>query len=664
MSRNYNRRASLVPALKVSVVAVGLVLAGSAQAISLKFDNGITGSFDTTMSYGVSIRTKDAAADLIGIANGGTSRSVNEDDGDRNYKKGKPFSNLFKVSHELELKSNDWGLFVRGLYFIDFENNHKDTLGPEAKDRVGQDARILDAFVTKSFAVGDRNIKTRWGQQVISWGESTFIPNSINSINAVDLSKLRVPGSELKDGLIPTASVWGSMELTNNASVEAYYLLNFDKTRLDPRGTYWSSNDYVTPDGNQVFLSFGRRHDLSYGKGPGNPIPPTSTAFPTTQLLGYGPFDAAASVWAPRGPDQTPSDHGQYGLAFRYLAPMLNNTEFGFYFEKYHSRTPYVSGFKGNPTSLLTSGPLGANPAINQNGTASYFIEYPENIRLYGMSFNTQGPAGIALQGEVSYRPNQPLAYSGVEVLLAALGLPNQLTGDAIIPATISQAPPYGVSAARLVPDGTLLRGWERVKMMQMQMTATKSIPNFLGSDQGVFVVEAGRTQYTGLRSDVYFNGPGVNLPVTFNGANGFSQAGSQQPGGFVTKSSWGYRLAARMDYSNLVLGANVSPRLAFSHDVSGVSQTFNEGVKSLSVGANFDWQKRWALDLSYTGYSGGRVFCGTDTVTSAAAQSSLAAQIAGVPALGIAPQGANWCSSTNPLHDRSFYSVVVSYSF
>ncbi len=662
MSRNYNRRASLVPALKVSVVAVGLVLAGSAQAISLKFDNGMTGSFDTTMSYGVSIRTKDAAADLVGIGNGGTSRSVNEDDGDRNYKKGKPFSNLFKVSHELELKSNDWGLFVRGLYFIDFENNHKNTLGPEAQDRVGQDARILDAFVTKSFAVGDRNLKTRWGQQVISWGESTFIPNSINSINAVDLSKLRVPGSELKDGLIPTASIWGSLELTNNASVEAYYLLNFDKTRLDPRGTYWSSNDYVSPDGDKVFLSFGRRHDLSYGKTPGNLIPPTSAAYPTTQALGYGPFDIAASVWAPRGPDQGPSDHGQYGLAFRYLAPMLNNTEFGFYFEKYHSRTPFVSGYKGTPSSIVTGGPLAA--AVGHTGTASYFIEYPENIRLYGMSFNTQGPAGIALQGEVSYRPNQPLAYSGVEVLLAALGLPNQLTGDAIIPGTIASAPPYGVSAARLVPDGTLLRGWERTKMMQMQITATKSFPNFLGADQGVFVVEAGRTQYNGLRTDVYFNGPGVNLPVTFNGANGFSQAGSQQPAGFLTKTSWGYRLAARLDYSNLVMGANVTPRLAFSHDVSGVSQTFNEGVKSLSLGANFDWQKRWALDLSYTGYSGGRTFCGTDTVTSATAQSGLAAQIAGVPALGITGQGANWCSSANPLHDRSFYSVVVSYSF
>jgi hypothetical protein len=101
---------------------------------------------------------------------------------------------------------------------------------------------------------------------------------------------------------------------------------------------------------------------------------------------------------------------------------------------------------------------------------------------------------------------------------------------------------------------------------------------------------------------------------------------------------------------------------LAFNHDVKGVSQTFNEGVKSLSVGTNFDWQRRWSLDLSYTGYFGGRTFCGTDAVTNAG-QTALAAQINGVPGFAAA-QGANYCSSANPIRDRDFYSLVVTYSF
>ena len=113
-----------------------------------------------------------------------------------------------------------------------------------------------------------------------------------------------------------------------------------------------------------------------------------------------------------RADDHNPKDTGQWGVAMRYLATELNNTEFGFYSMNYHSRTPLVSGTTGSPTtsssrvsSIVTGGPLNAA----QNGTSRYFAEYPEDIRLYGISFNTAGPAGVAFQGEYSYRPNQPV---------------------------------------------------------------------------------------------------------------------------------------------------------------------------------------------------------------------------------------------------------------
>ncbi len=39
------------------------------------------------------------------------------------------------------------------------------------------------------------------------------------------------------------------------------------------------------------------------------------------------------------------------------------------------------------------------------------------------MSFNTQlQSSGVALQGEVAYRQNQPLQYDDVELLFSALG--------------------------------------------------------------------------------------------------------------------------------------------------------------------------------------------------------------------------------------------------
>ena len=668
MSRSHNSRCVSVPVLKATALAVGLALAGAAGAEQFKFDNGMTGSFDTTISAGVSVRAESVAPSLIGISNGGTARSVNEDDADRFYKRGDAFSELLKVTHDLEVKMDTWGVFVRGLYFIDFKNRHNPNLGPIGRDRLYKDARILDAFVTKSFDPFGKNVRLRAGNQVISWGESTFISNGINVINPVDVSKLRVPGAELKEGFIPTSSVSGSFELSKSASMEAFYLFNHDKVKLDPRGSYFSSNDYATDDGNQVFIGFGRRNDNT-GRIPANPIvlPAAALANPTLNavnngLIGlYGPPSVLAAVWAPRAPDRYPSDHGQYGVAFRYLANELNNTEFGLYFMNYHSRIPFLSGVKGTVTSAITGGPLTATLCsaglVAAIGTAacdqartdlkgSYFAEYPEDIRLYGVSFNTQGPLGIALQGEYSFRPNQPLQYAATELLLAALGAPNLITGFTQIPgATV------GATAAALVPNGTYQQGWTRVKMSQFQMTGTKSFPAVFRADQGVVVGEVGFTKYHGLPTGQKFNGPALHLPATPLAASLASSAAfAQQTDGFVTGNSWGYRFVGRLEYSNLVLGANVAPRLAFNHDVSGVSQTFNEGVKSYSLGTNFDWQKKLTLDLAYTSYFGGRIYCGTDTVASA--QVLLAGQ----------PQ--SYCSNANPIRDRDFYSVVVSYSF
>jgi hypothetical protein len=655
MSTSQSKRIRFTtPALKLSALAVGLALAGAAGAEQFKFDNGLTGSFDSTFSYGLSIRMQDPSKDLIGIANGGTSRSVNEDDGTRNYKKNEAFANVLKGTHELSAKWEDWGVLVRGTYFTDFANRNKGELGPIGRQRMGQDARILDAFITKSFDVGGKNLRIRAGNQVISWGESTFIANGINAINAVDLVKLRTPGSELKEAFLPTTSLWGSLELTKSASVEAYVQFNHDKTKLDPKGSYWSNNDFASDDATQVFVGFGRRGDLT-GRGALNPIPPTTpTAGPIANAL-YGPFSLAAQIWAPRGADQPPSDSGQYGLAFRYLASDFNNTEFGLYYLNYHSKIPLFSGIKGTVTSALTGGPLAT--AVGHTGTATYFAEYPENIRLYGFSFNTQGPAGIALQGEYSYRPNQPLQYSTPELLLAALGAPNLITGFRTIPGTEASVPPYGASAAGLVPNGTYQRGWDRAKMSQLQMTATKSIPSILGAEQMVMVGEFGYTKYHGLRQDVKFNGPGVFLPATLQGAN-VTGAGAVQTDGFLTETSYGYRLVGRLEYNNALFGANLAPRIAFNHDVKGVSQTFNEGVKSLSIGANVDYQRKFSVDLSYTAYSGGRTYCGTDRVDNLASsnQQTLAGQIA--------LQGASYCSSANPIKDRDFVSLVVSYSF
>jgi len=643
------------PAARPLVAALALALAPATPALALQFEfaNGIKANLDTTVTYGVSIRASERDPSLIGIANGGTSRSVNEDDGDLNFEKGKPFANVVKATVDAEIKWKNWGFFGRGTAFYDFDLHDSNKLGDTGRDRLGQNVVGLDGFFFANFEPMGKNLRVRAGRQVISWGESTFIPGGINVINPVDLSKLRIPGSELKEAFIPTTGLWGSAEISKAASVEGFILTNFDKTRLDPMGSYFSTNDAASDDATRVILSFGRRQDEHFP--PGNPVPPGIPVISATAAALYGPYNPAAAVWVPRADDKNPSDHGQYGVAFHYLAKDLNNTEFGWYFMNYHSRIPLFSAVKGTPSSVLTGGPLitpictaaAANPALTSlcmSGTARYFVEYPENLKLYGVSFNTGGPAGIAFQGEYSYRPNYPLQLATAELILAGLGLPNVITGYTQIPGA-----PTGATAATLVPNGTTITGYRDVHMSQAQVTATKSWPNIIQAEQLILVGEVGMNYFHNLPTDLKFSGPAAYLPATAFGSV-VSSAYSVQTDGYTTNFSWGYRLAGRLEYSNLIFSGNVSPRLAFAHDVKGVGPNFVEGVKSASAGVSWDYQRKWLVDVQYTNYFGGKKFCGTD-----------------VPPAGgsITPgQPASWCSSANPLKDRDFYSLSVSYSF
>ena len=676
-------KSGAAPQFRRSVIstAVTLVLAagtGSVQAFEFQYGE-LTGSFDTTVSLGALWRMESPEKSLISIANGGTSRDPNSDDGNLRYKRNELVSTTLKATHDLELKYHNFGAFVRGSYFYDPTIRHDDDLSRKARDVLGSDAEILDAYIRGTFDVGGRKLNLRLGRQVVSWGESTFIQNGINVLNPVNVSRLRAPGSELKEGFIPTMMAYASQELTDNLSVELALPTEWKKTKIDPAGSFFSTNDFVAEGGNIAYTGFGRRND-------GN------------QAAGVFPVNSNAALWAPRSKDREAGNDGQYGIALRYFAPELNNTEFGFFHVNYHSRTPYVSGYRGGISAAgtisnnLTGPQQGAltlagipvfatgNPACTAlniptfgglhtpanigalapivggvaNATAlsalnatnaacasaagragTYFVEYPEDIKLFGVSFNTALPGGIALQGEYSFRKNQPMQLPSAELLGAALGIGNQLTSTNPV-------------QAAAVPFGTEISGYRRVKMHQIQMTATKAFGPTLGAEQLVVVGEVGYTHLE-LPSGLKFAAPGCHLPQP--GSSATSAYNSTSSGCFATENSWGYRLVGRLDYPNAIGAVTVSPRLAFSHDVSGNSPTFNEGAKALTLGFGFNYRQNWQADIAYTAFFGGKKVSGTDVPSTASGA---------LPA----GQSATYASHTNPMVDRDFLAISVSYSF
>ncbi|MDP1654321.1 MAG: DUF1302 domain-containing protein [Rhodocyclaceae bacterium] len=631
--------------------AVALALTIGAPAVhAFEFKSGeVSGSFDTTVSAGALWRMDHRDPTLVSIANRGSSRDPNSDDGNLRYDRGDLVSTLFKATHDLELKYRNYGAFVRGSYFYDASISDKNNLNPTAKDVLGNDAEILDAYLRGTFDLGGRNLNVRLGKQVVSWGESTFIMNGINVLNPVNVSRLRAPGSELKEGFIPTMMAYASQEITNNLSVELALLTEWKKTKIDPAGSFFSTNDFVAEGGNRAYTGFGRRNDLNGAAG--------------TFLL-----NGNAALWAPRSADREASDSGQYGIALRYFLPELNNTELGFFHANYHSRTPFVSGYRGGITAGATVIPgctvldiptfgavfNGTNAAAATNAacgaatartaaanaagrpnSGTYFVEYPEDIKLFGVSVNTALPGGVALQGEYSYRKNQPLQLPSAELLGAALGIANQLTST------------NPVTAAG-VAYGTEISGYRRVKMHQIQFTATKAFGPTFGAEQLVTVGVVGYT-YLDLPDNLKFAAPGCHLPQP--GSNAASAFNSTSTDCFATKNSWGYRLVGRLDYPNALGAATVSPRIAFSHDVSGFGPTFNEGAKALTLGLGFNYRQNWQADIAYTAFFGGRTVSGVD-VPSAASGALPAGQVP------------SYASSTNPMKDRDFLAVSLSYSF
>src|SRR3954468_21410992 len=289
-------------------------------------DGTFTGSWDTTFTYGQAWRIESRDCRLIAIADGGCGRSPNIDDGDLNYDTDM-FARALKALTEVSLNYRGVGAFVRAsaLYDDAAANTQRTELSDHAKDLVKSYGRLLDAFVYAKFDLGKMGAELRVGRQVVSWGESTFIQNGINVINHFDVSALRVPGSELKEGFLPQEMVNFSLQFSDNFSAQAIYLTDWNATKPEPAGSYFSSNDFAPTGGEKVVLGFGSFSDQGVD----------------FSSLG-GPY-LHDFQQVKRLPTQTPSDQGQYGFNLKYFAPELNNgTEFGLYFLNYHSRVPLI----------------------------------------------------------------------------------------------------------------------------------------------------------------------------------------------------------------------------------------------------------------------------------------------------------------------------------
>ncbi len=298
----------------------------------------------------------------------------------------------------------------------------------------------------------------------------------------------------------------------------------------------------------------------------------------------------------PRAGDRDARDSGQFGLALRWLG---DATEYGAYFMNYHSRTPNVStrsaglataaqlpGIIGTANGLVP----GAGSGLAQSvmlGNGRYYLEYPEDIQLYGLSFSTTLPTGTAWSGEISYRPNAPVQLNTQDLTRALL--------NPLAPGTSPIESTFGAEN----------RGYNRKEITQLQTTFTHFFDQVLGAGRVTVVGEVGYTHVGGLESTSELRYGRDPIYGTPDDPAALARYGRH---GFVTANSWGYRLRGIADYDNVFAGINLKPNLSFSHDVDGYGPNglFNEGSKAVSIGLDAEYQNMYTASLSYTDFFGG----------------------------------------------------------
>ena len=649
-------------------VAFAFTVAGVGNhAHAFKFDDGpIEGNIDTTLSFGISSRIDNADEDLYCLANGGSSFGCNNDDGNLNYDKG-TISQVHKFTTDIEInhKGSDLGAFFRVKGFVDNKNNNaNDTertpLSSDARELVGSDIDVLDAYVWKGFELNGRSAEVRLGKHVLNWGESTFIQGGINALNPIDVAAIRQPGAELREALLPVNLLSASADVTNSLSIEGFYQLEWEETKPDPSGSYFSTNDFATDGGSQVFLGFGSVSDLgtNFAAAADANIAPGWTAGilnPILAVAGQTPVSLTTDpgfLAVSRAPDGDPDDSGQWGVSLKYFSQELNDTEFGFYYMNYHSRLPIISARTGTAAGVASAATIASGatattvanttigaqvlaagggfadipPAIALDGgrtaaaiqsgilgplatdayasTANYFIEYPEDIDLFGLSFNTN-VGDWALQGEYSYKNDVPLQIDDVELLFAAL-------------TPIAPLLPY--TTANQVTNGAVLGtnvyipGYIERDVSQMQATVSKVFSNTMGANQFALVAEAAVTHVHDMPSKnrLRLNGPATNTsgnPFHSTAAGGHTGKAYEESEHFPDATSWGYRVLGRWTYNNAYKAVNLIPRVAFQHDVDGVTPgpggNFIEDRKAVTLGLTATYKNQWSADVSYTDFFG-----------------------------------------------------------
>ncbi len=355
-----------------------LPLAG-AKAGSITFDDGTVVRIDNTLKFSTAIRTSAPDNALL--------RNLNTDDGQRAFAQGNFISERFDLLTELDVTHGNVGFTGSGAGWYDAAyntangNNSQSTfngLGPSNKfsddtRRIeGRDLELVNAYVHGDFHVGDLPLTLRAGQYALQWGESIFTTDSVAyGMSPTDVIKATgVPGSQIKELLLPVPQISFSLQVTPKISLEGYTQFEFRPDRFPGAGSYFELTDFLGDGFSRI-------------------------------LTGANPFNPNVPLGLYAGKTENGRTFGQFGVALRYHP--TTNLDLGLYFLDFDDKSPQIYSTVPSlgpvPTAFL---PLNI-PNTAATGQIGTFNEgYARDIKMYAASASTSvGPVNLGFEGSV-----------------------------------------------------------------------------------------------------------------------------------------------------------------------------------------------------------------------------------------------------------------------
>lgn len=599
-----SRGSRLGRTVRIALVAGFLPLSWQVNALEFDVSEDLKVNVDTTLTYGRQWRVDGRDKNLMsghvpsnaglnaGAAPGeyaftGVGSPIyvdlvqlaNADDGTRNFDKWDTVSSRFAGISDINISYKNVGFFVRPQIFYDevafsetswsgkyldrtdnygngaMSDNNQLSAGSinsvehfdsDYKNQLGYQARFLDVYAYGNFDIDGRSLDVRVGRQVISWGEALMLQGGIAfAQNRIDASAATAPGVELKEIFLPTGAVYGSLGVTENVTVEAYWQYEWLKSELFPTGSFFSAQDMI--DGDKLIGTPNAGPD-------GNPE-----------------FNPAYGGYYKNEHD--PNNNKQFGMAFRYL--LDEGTEAAFYVVNYTDKFPSLWVTNGEADNVpVKLGPSG----ISQE----YGINYFDNIRMYGLTLNTV-VSGVQVGVEYAYRANAPIVPTCTPEAVMYNSCDDKSYDLFVL--NNGMPPPTNVPDAQKVINQFMFSWPTRAEIHSLNIGGTYIFqPNPLW-DTAVLVGELGGWYVGGFEDDSLRNGI----------LGGFTKYGEGMSAQFMP------------EYKNVMEGVDLTIPFFVNYGIDGSLSTFNYNEQNLwwSVGVEAIYLEHWRFATYYNDFSG-----------------------------------------------------------